>query len=281
MVKSIRPSLYTLSLGQDLCEATVNALLERTWGDPLAICDALILLPNNRAIKSMTEAFVRHAQPGLLLPRLVAVGDLALDETLGPLLDPLDDAHDIDPVIEPLPRLMLLAAIVTKYRAASGDPINANEALRLARYLAGVIDELEIEEISFNRFDLIKPEEDIAGHWQKSYGQLLSMLPEYYAELRRLKYMSPAERRNQLLNRLSGQFKRSPSAHFVAAAGISTAAPAVARLLKTIALLPNSMVVLPAVDMAMAECDWDKLGPHEAVEGELWSKPSHESNNFK
>ena len=147
MVKSIRPSLYTLSLGQDLCEATVNALLERTWGDPLAICDALILLPNNRAIKSMTEAFVRHAQPGLLLPRLVAVGDLALDETLGPLLDPLDDAHDIDPVIEPLPRLMLLAAIVTKYRAASGDPINANEALRLARYLAGVIDELEIEEI--------------------------------------------------------------------------------------------------------------------------------------
>jgi ATP-dependent helicase/nuclease subunit B len=278
MAEAIRPSLFTLPFGQDICGATVNAIFDRVGDDPLALSEALILLPNNRAIKSMTEAFVRRAQPGLLLPRLVAVGDLALDEALGPLLDPLDNAQTIDPVIEPMQRLMLLAKLVTKHRAASGDPVNPNEALRLARYLGEVIDELEIEEIRFGRFDEIKPEEDMAGHWQSSYGQLLAMLPEYNAELEKLKRLGPAARRNRLLDQLSRQLHDVPPESLVIASGISTAAPAIARLLKRIALLPNAMVVLPSIDLEMSDAQWDELGPHDAEEGEIQSRAAHENH---
>jgi ATP-dependent helicase/nuclease subunit B len=278
MVDAIRPSLFTLPFGQDICGATVEAIFDRVGDDPLALSEALILLPNNRAIQSMTEAFVRRAQPGLLLPRLVAVGDLALDEALGPLLDPLDNAQTIDPVIEPMQRLMLLAKLVTKHRAASGDPVNPNEALRLARYLGEVIDELEIEEIRFGRFDEIKPEEDMAGHWQSSYGQLLAMLPEYHAELERLKRLGPAARRNHLLDQLSKRLQDAPPEALVIASGISTAAPAIARLLKRIALLPNAMVVLPSIDLEMSGAQWDELGPHDAVEGEFQTRSTHENH---
>jgi ATP-dependent helicase/nuclease subunit B len=278
MAEAIRPSLFTLPFGQDICGATVDAIFDRVGDDPLALSEALILLPNNRAIQSMTEAFVRRAQPGLLLPRLVAVGDLALDEALGPLLDPLDNAQTIDPVIEPMQRLMLLAKLVTKHRAASGDPVNPNEALRLARYLSEVIDELEIEEIRFGRFDEIKPEDDMAGHWQSSYGQLLAMLPEYHAELERRKRLGPAARRNRLLDRLSSRLKDIPPKGFVVAAGISTAAPAIARLLKRIALLPNAMVVLPSIDLEMPDVQWDQLGPHDALEDEFPIRAAHENH---
>ena len=40
-------------------------------------------------------------------------------------------------------------------------------------------------------------------------------------------------------------------------------APAIARFLKTIAFLPEGMVVFPELDLAMAEEEWRALGPFE------------------
>jgi ATP-dependent helicase/nuclease subunit B len=90
MADAVRPSLFTVPMGHDLCDAAVSAIFERIGKAPLALNQAIIFLPNNRAIRSMTDAFVRRAQPGLLLPQMVAVGDLALDEALAPVFDPLD-----------------------------------------------------------------------------------------------------------------------------------------------------------------------------------------------
>ncbi len=280
--RPIRPSLYTVPYGADLCSASVDAIFESVGGDALALSEAIILLPNNRAVKSMTEAFVRRASPGLLLPRLVAVGDLALDEALGPLIDPLDNKAAIDPVIAPMQRLMLLTKLIGKYRKATGEAVTPSEALRLARYLGTVIDELEIEEIGFDQLRAIEATSnftpDLAGHWQSSYGQLLAMVPEYHAELTSLKRLGPAARRNLLLDQLTQRFREAPPAGLVVAAGISTAAPAIARLLKQIALLPDAMVVLPSIDLDMDDAAWDELGPHEPVEGELRPRSAHESH---
>ena len=274
-----RPSLFTLPFGQDLCDATVDAILKRAGDDPLALSEALLLLPNNRAIRSMTEAFVRRIKPGLLLPRMAAVGDLALDEALGPLVDPLSSDAAILPVIEPLERLLLLSGLIARHRAVGATKVTPTEALRLARYLAGVIDELEIEQIKFERFDIIKPEgHDLAGHWQSSYAQLLAMIPEYDAALAKMERIGPSARRNLLLDQLSRSLTANPPAGLVVAAGISTAAPAIAKLLKRVAVLPNSMAILPSIDLQMEDTDWAGLGPHEQVDGELMTPRSHESH---
>ncbi len=276
MAEQIRPSLYSIAFGDDLCDAAVSAIFDRVGQAPLALIKATIFLPNNRAIRSMTEAFVRRAQPGLLLPQMVAVGDLALDEALAPIFDPLNIVSNIPAPIDPLHRLMLLAKLVKDSNAAQGQSINPNEALRLGRYLAEVIDELEIEQIRFGRFEEIEPSGDIAGHWQRSYAQLLRLVPEYDAALLGLNRLGPAARRNLLLRQLADSFKVNQPDNLIVAAGISTAAPAIAYLLKVIATLPNSAVIFPAIDLGMTEEQWERLGPITADDKPAGTFVSHE-----
>src|SRR6185503_15945229 len=71
-----------------------------------------------------------------------------------------------------------------------------------------------------------------------------------------------ADRRNRLLRAVAQRWRERPPAGFVCAAGITTGAPAVARLLGTVARLDAGLVVLPALDLALPEEEWDALGPH-------------------
>ena len=273
----IRPSVYNVPFGIDFCDATAGFIVDQNVADPLAVGQTILLLPNNRAIKAMTEAFVRQAAPGLLLPRMVAIGDLALDEALGPMLDPLGADQPVWPVISPVHRLMLLAELVAKYRPV-GQPITPAEALRLARNLAEMIDELEIEEVAFERISEITIEDDLAGHWQSSYGQLLDILPAYRAELTLRKLLGPSERRNILLDRLDARLRDNPPAGPVIAAGITTSAKAITRVLRRVATLPQGAVILPGVDLDMADDQWDALGPHPKSDGELKPRRNHETH---
>jgi ATP-dependent helicase/nuclease subunit B len=258
--RTSRPRIHSVPFGVDLCDATVAHILADAGAEPLAISSMVLLLPNNRAIKAMTEAFVRHAAPGLLLPRLVAIGDLALDEALGPILDPLTDEEPIWPAITPSARIALLADQVVAHRP-KGQSVSVAEALRLARKLSEMIDELEIEQVGFERLTELSIEADLAEHWQSSYRQIEAILPAYRTEMRKRKLLGPAERRNVLLGRLEQRLNRSAPDFPVFAAGITTSAAAVARLLRRIAMLEHGAVILPGVDLDMPETDWEALLP--------------------
>jgi len=263
-----RAHVFNVPLGNDLCDVTAQWIIKSAGADPLAISNNILLLPNNRAIKAMTEAFVRLAAPGMLLPRMVAVGDMQLDEALGPMLDPIDMGSAIWPVIAPFERLMLLAKLVQDHR--SGDAaLSPAEALRLARKLADLIDALEVDLIDFTQFADIKIEADLAGHWQSAYARLLEILPAYRAALTARKLMGPAERRNHLLAALEQRLSQHADTAPIIAVGITTSAKAVARLLRRVARLPNGQVILPGVDLELPDARWDDL-----------SQPSDDSPGF-
>ena len=289
MSEAVRANIYTLPFGADICDATIDLVLKSCGDKPLALTEAIIFLPNNRAIRAMTEGFVRRAQPGLLMPRLVAIGDLALDESLGPILDPLDAEASIPALIGPLHRQILLAKMVKQQREAAGQRVDATEAMRLARLLAELIDELDIEQISLTDFQGIANEEEIvsdpelAGHWQRSYAHLLSILPQYRSKMSELGCDGPAARRNLLLARFDQRLRSDPPTYPIFACAISTAAPAIAGLLKTIAMLPKGHVVLPPVDREMDEDAWHSLGPIEREEGKLpeLGKETHPQYHLK
>ena len=63
---------------------------------------------------------------GLVLPRLIAIGDPELDDRIGGALDPLDLADPLAPAIDPLERQLRLALILR------GPDETAAEAMRLA-----------------------------------------------------------------------------------------------------------------------------------------------------
>src|SRR4051812_21299054 len=107
-----RPAVFTIPAHRSFADALAAGLIQRFGKDPLGLARGRILLPNNRAVRAVTEAFVRASGSGLLLPRLIAVGDPELDERIGGALEPIDEASAVPPAIDPLERLLTLASVV-------------------------------------------------------------------------------------------------------------------------------------------------------------------------
>src|SRR3954468_3876965 len=104
-----RPAVFTIPSHRSFADALATGLIERFGKDPLELARGRILLPNNRAVRAVTDAFVRASGSGLLLPRLIPVGDPELDERVGGALDPIGEDDPVPPAIGPLERLIALA----------------------------------------------------------------------------------------------------------------------------------------------------------------------------
>src|SRR5919206_2016626 len=105
------PNVFTIPAHRSFADALAAGLIQRFGKDPLALASGRILLPNNRAVRAVTEAFVRASGSGLVLPRLIAIGDPDLDDRIGGALDPAGAKAPVPPAIEPLARELALAEI--------------------------------------------------------------------------------------------------------------------------------------------------------------------------
>ncbi len=257
------PAVFTIPPHRAFADALAAGLIARFGRGRTGLAHGIVLVPNKRAARAIQDAFVRRSGGGLLLPRLVPVGDPELDDRIGGMLEPLGEVETpIPPAIEPVPRLMLLARLVQRHQDA-----DAAEALRLAEDLARTLDQLLIEEVPPARLaDFAADLPDLSLHWQKSLDQLRLILSDWPALLGEKRRIDLADRRNRLLAAAAKRWRQRPPAGFVCAAGITMMAPAVANLLGVVARLPEGMVVLPALDLEMPGEEWDALGPHEPDE---------------
>ena len=255
------PSLYTIPAHRAFADALVAGLMRRYGGTPMGIARGLVLLPNNRAVRAVTDAFVRASGTGLLLPRLVPIGDPDLGEAVGAALDPADDAPP-PPAIAPMRRRMILARLVSEERARAGQPVDAAEATRLAGDLAHTLDQLLVEEISPHALRDLPLAPELSDHWQRSLALFGIVLDRWPGELARIGAIDAASRRVLVLDRLTERWKIAPPGGFVCAAGITDSAPAIARLMRCVADLPDGMVVLAGLGTGMPQEEWDALGPH-------------------
>src|SRR5689334_15566497 len=236
------PNVYTIPLHRSFADALVTGVLARFGRDPIELARGRILLPNNRAVRAVTDAFVRASEGGLLLPRLIPVGDPELDDRVGGALDPIEQRDPIPPAIDSLERLLKLAAIVRGESSA--------EKLRLAGDLARTLDALLIEAIQPSELRrAVSENDDLAGHWQKSLAQLEVIYEAWPHILDERGSIDLAERRDRLLRRMAEKWAQTPPEGFTVAAGITTAAPAVTKLLRSVAWTPDGLVVLPGLGL--------------------------------
>lgn len=257
-----RPQVHTIPFHRAFGDALAAGLMRRLRGDPLALARATVLVPNRRSARTIRDAFVRRAEGGLLLPRLVPVGEEALDEALGPLFDPAGTVAPIPPAIDPLRRRMLLARLICEARGQAGRPVDGAEAIRLAAELARVRDQLLVERVRPERLaDAVA--EELSEHWQVSLAELRLVLDRWPAVLAETGAIELAERRDRLLAATARGWRTNPPAHPIIAAGITAPVPAVAELLGVVARLPRGLVVLPGLDCRMDDDCWDALGPHD------------------
>src|SRR5690242_1342350 len=134
-----RVAVYSIPSHRSFADALAAGLIARFGKEPLALARGRVLLPNNRAVRALTEAFVRASGTGLLLPRLIPVGDPEIDERIGGALESLD-TEPLPPAIDTTERLLRLGSII----GAEGSA----EDLRLASDLARTLDALLVEEVA-------------------------------------------------------------------------------------------------------------------------------------
>ena len=141
------------------------------------------------------------------------------------------------------------------------------QASYLAADLARLMDLVESEEVSLENLDGLVTG-DLAVHWEATVEFLKIVTehsPDYLADNR---LVSPVARRNRLMA-LETERLAKGSPHPVIAAGSTGTVPATARLLKTIASLPNGAVVLPGLDLTLDDESWAMLAEHPGLRAQI------------
>jgi ATP-dependent helicase/nuclease subunit B len=239
---------------EDLARGLIDALGE-------ALAEAVVLLPSRRSAGLLAEAFVRASGGrALLLPQIRALGDLEEGE---PPFEPGDLALGLPAAITPYRRRFELARILAETAPELGRDLDAFGALELADALARFLDSVEIEEIPegerLARLDSLAPVE-LAQHWRITAEVLALALQVWPRRLAELGLIDLAARRVKVMRALADKWTREPPTGPLVAAGSTGAAPATADLLAAIAGLPQGAVVLPGLDLELAEDAWDEVG---------------------
>ena len=188
-----RPAVYTIPAHRSFADALAAGLIQRFGKEPLGLARGRILLPNNRAVRAVTDAFVRASRDGLLLPRLIPIGDPDLDERIGEAIDPIDPSQPLPRAIDPTERLLTLGSII------GGQTQGSSEAIRLAAELARTLDALLVEEIEPDRLrSAAQDASDLSIHWEKSLAKLEVIYENWPSVLAEQGATDLARRRNLL-----------------------------------------------------------------------------------
>lgn len=253
------PRVFNIPFGASFVDALARGLLAQAGDDPLSLGAMTVLLPTRRAAQALASAFLRaNSGRPLLLPVMRPIGDLDEDELVLRAEDEPPGAASLDlpPAIEPLRRQLLLTRLIM-----GADPaVTADQGARLAAELGRLLDQIQIERLSFDRLQDLAPE-DFAGHWQKTLRFLDILTHHWPAILFEEGRIDQAERRNRIIEAQAEAWHRHPPPGPVIAAGSTGSMPATAELLGVVARLPLGSIVLPGLDTALDDRSWAQLEP--------------------
>ena len=253
--------VFTIGIDRRFADELARGVLAGHGGDPLGLADILILVPTRRSVRALREAFLRASDgKPTILPRMAPLGDVDDSEWD---LSPVDDtALALPPAIDPAEREALLAQLVVAFRDDQGHPIaqSAAQALKLARELGGLLDELAIEGVGFDKLkDLVTG--NFAEHWQRTLTFLDIVGTAWPAMLAERGQIDAIDRRTLAIRAQAARWQATPPTTPVIAAGSTGSQPATRALLGVIAQMPQGAVVLPGLDREMDEESWQKLDP--------------------
>lgn len=249
-------NVFTIDPVFSFADTLAAELLAQNEQKPSELAKTVLFLPTRRSCKTVQEAFLRQSGgKALMLPRLIAFGELEDTETQGRLS--LLTACDLPPAIDPLRRRLLLSRLIEK---RSPQKPSAEKALYLADALADFLDEAYIESMPFERLKELVPDE-FAIHWQETLTFLEIVTTLWPEILKEEGVIDAADRQVRLFKAQADFWKKNPPEFEVIAAGSTGSQPATAELLDTIASLENGKVVLPGLDLLLDEESFQACEP--------------------
>jgi ATP-dependent helicase/nuclease subunit B len=255
--------VFTIGIDRRFADELARGVLAEHAADPLALADVLILVPTRRSVRALREAFLRAtAGKPTILPRMAPLGDLDESAFETPAGDV--DALALPPAIDSAEREALLARLVAAFPddsdAGDGQPVaqTAAQALKLARELGSLLDELAIDGVPFEKLETLV-DGNFAHHWRRTLRFLSIVGTAWPALLAERGQIDSVDRRTRSIRAQAERWRAAPPVTQVIAAGSTGSQPATRDLMKAIAGLPRGAVVLPGLDRDMDEESWNRL----------------------
>jgi len=263
---------FLRTLASALCDGRLTTHFRHDPADPLSLAKVTIFLPTRRAARVLRSEFVDLlGGRSAILPVIRPLGETEedssyFDEALPETLDLAEPLSGTARLIE-LARLVLawrnkLPQIVRDIHSDSPlvAPASPADAIWLARNLAELIDSMETEDRDWAELAALDAE-DHALWWQLT-AQFLEIASQFWpARLGELGKSSAARNRNALLRAEAKRIAAARHSGPVIVAGSTGSVPATADLIAAVAALPEGVVVLPGLDLAMPEEDWRLVAP--------------------
>ena len=253
--------VFSIGIDRRFADELADGVLAAYGSDPLGLADVLILVPTRRSVRALREAFLRASDgKATILPRMAPLGDV--DDGEWDLSSGDGSALALPPAVDPLEREALLARLVAAFKDDQGNPIaqSAAQALKLARELGRLLDELAIEGVGFDRLAGLVTGQ-FAEHWRRTLSFLEIIGTAWPAMLAERGQIDAIDRRSHAIRAQAARWRAAPPATPVIAAGSTGSQPATRELLTAIAGLPQGAVVLPGLDRDLDAASWDKLDP--------------------
>lgn len=252
--------IYNIPLTSSFADAVAERFLAEYKESPLELADVLFLLPNRRAVKTLSDAFVRvQGMVPTLLPKMLPIGDVEEDELFLTGTGKNQALLDLLPAIDRTERLLLFTKIIMAKPADFGlEKMPLSQACSLAQELAGLIDTVNNENLSFDNLKNLVPEE-YAAHWQETL-KFLEIITRFWPSiLQERGLLDPSLRRNLLLAAQCEQWKKNPPDKRIVTAGTTATFAAMKELVKTVLSLPQGEVILSGLDKYLDDDDWEVI----------------------
>lgn len=265
--------IYTVPPGEPFLPALARAILRGDLPspsgrapEPLSLPDITLLLPTRRATRAAQDAFLAASGArALLMPRIRPISEGDDDLTLlTNLVAPAAlgaDAIEMPVPTSPLERTLKLMTLIQRWREALSDSEDAHanstpaQAAGLALELASLMDEVERENIAFEKIHDLVPD-TYSKHWQKTV-DFLKIVSSYKA----YGLSSDVEMRNALILAEARRLELHPPKAPVLIAGVTGSIPATVALMRAVLTLSNGAIVLPALDLSMDDESWQAILP--------------------
>jgi len=275
------PRVFNIPASQPFLPTLVAALADGRLvpesvpaGDPLAFARVTLYLPTRRACRLARDVFLDVLDTeAAVLPRIVALGDIDEDEIAFADVatgGAADAALDLPPALGGLARRMLLSRLILTWaqrlepRQPDEMPLivpNPAAALALADDLAHLMDDMTTRGVAWDRLDGLVPDH-VDQYWQLTLQFLKVAREEWPKILAAYGAIEPAARRDLLIATEAARLAAATDGPVIAA-GSTGSMPSTARLLATIAHLPDGAVVLPGLDTELDEPSWTLVGKRD------------------
>lgn len=261
---------FLKTLAETLCDGRLTAGYRYDPTDPLSLASVTIYVPTRRSARVLRSEFVDLlGGRSAILPLIRPLGETDDDSGFFDIENP--EIMDLAPPISGTGRQIELARLILAWRNSLPDAIRAihsdsplvapaspADAIWLARALGEVIDAMDTEEKDWEALQHLDTGEH-AQWWQLTADFLKIASVFWPARLAELNRSSAGRHRNAILRAEADRLANLPDTGPIIVAGSTGSIPAAADLIAAVAALPQGTVVLPGLDLAMPEEQWQAI----------------------